>query len=564
MFRKILKKRGRVNIDSEISPDEIFLDSQNLADFDTDQLEGRIEKPVSRSSILLMSLTFFLLFGFLVYKIFNLQVVSGEDLRAMSENNNLRHSVIFAARGNIYDRNGELLAWNQPVDEEEYPKRIYIENGGFGNLIGYVKYPQKDKQGFYYELNYQGVDGLEKYFNDILSGENGTKIVETNAIGETISTNTIYTPEQGESVDLTIDAGVQAKLFDSIKNIADNIGYEGGSGIIIDVTNGEVIALTTYPEISSKKLTEGDKEYLQSLNEDFRNPFLNRVTQGLYAPGSIMKPFIGVAALNENVIAPTTKIVSRGELEVPNPYDPDNPTYFSDFQAYGPVDIKEALAVSSNIYFYVVGGGYEDIDGLGISRIEEYMRKFGFGSSVEGQISSQLQGTVPNPEWKAETFDGDIWRLGDTYFTSIGQYGFQITPLQAVLGISAIANDGKVFQPKILKESDSEILREIEGVDESSYQIVREGMRMAITDGRAQSLNFDFVDVAVKTGTAEIGARKEKINSSLIGFFPYENPKYAFAVVMERGSAERLVGGVAVMREVFLWMNENSPKYFGS
>jgi penicillin-binding protein 2 len=561
MIRKILKNRGKIKQSKDIDPDEIFLDSQNLPEFNKDQFEGRIEKAISRASINFLSIFFILVFVFLSYEIYKLQVVEGKDYRDLSENNRLRHSVIFASRGNILDRNDKLIAWNEPQNEDDYSKRIYAKNEGIGNLIGYIKYPKKDKKGFYYELNYSGIDGVEKIFNSKLSGENGTTIVETNALNEIISQNTIYNPKQGESVKLTIDLELQEKLYQNIKEVAQNIGYVGGSGIIMDIYSGEILAITTYPELDSNKLTIGDEEYIKQINQDPANPFLSRATSGLYTPGSIVKPFMAVAALNEGVIDQYTKIVSRGELVVPNPYDPDNPSYFSDFQAYGPVNVKEALAVSSNIYFYVVGGGYEDIDGLGITRIDNYMRKFGFGSPVSGEVSSNMKGTVPNPQWKKENFDGDIWRLGDTYFTSIGQYGFQVTPLQAVRAVASIANGGKLLEPKLSIDSPTIITSDITDVKPWVFQIVREGMRQAVTEGRIRSLDFPFVEVAAKTGTAELGVLKNKINSSLIGFFPYDNPKYAFAIVMERGDAVNLVGGVAVMKPLFEWMNLYRQEY---
>lgn len=558
------KKRGRIKLSKEISPDEIFLDSHNIAGLDKDQFEGRIEKPVSKRSIDILAFAFILIIVFIGYKIFDLQVVSGDTYSEVAENNRLRHSVIFATRGNITDRNNALVAWNEPQgDGEDFPKRRYSEKSGLGNLLGYIKYPQKDKAGFYYELEYKGIDGAEELFDETLSGENGTTIVETNALAEIVSENTIYNPRPGETVALSIDSDVQQKLYESIKGIADDVGFKGGGGVIMDVETGEILAMTTYPELDPQKLTEGDKDYLQEINSDTRNPFLNRITQGLYTPGSIMKPFMALAALNEDVIDQYTNIVSTGELEVPNPYDPSNPTYFSDWKAHGSVDVRGALAVSSNIYFYVVGGGYKDIDGLGISRIEQYMRSFGFGEKVQGDVNSSLSGTIPNPEWKEEVFDGDIWRLGDTYFTSIGQYGFQVTPIQMVRGIAAIANNGKVLKPHLLKDSEPEIDLEVTNISDDVYQIVREGMRQAVTDGTAKGLNLSDVKIAAKTGTAELGVSKANVNSWTVGFFPYDNPKYAFAVVMEKGSRSNLIGGVAVTRQLFDWMLWNKSEYFG-
>jgi penicillin-binding protein 2 len=563
MRKRFFRKRGRVNLKKDIDPDEIFLDSQNLPQFDKDQFEGRIEKPVSRRSISLLSFFFLLIFLFLSYKVFDLQVAQGEEYREISENNRLRHSLIFASRGNIYDRNGQLIAWNEPQEEgEDFPKRIYAERDGFSNLIGYIKYPQKDKKGFYYELEYKGIDGAEELFNSTLAGENGKTIVETNALNEIVAENTILNPVQGKSIELSIDLDVQEKLYTSIKEIAEEVGFRGGGGVIMDVNTGEILAMTTYPELNSKKLTEGDEEFLKTINEDSRNPFLNRITQGLYTPGSIIKPFMALAVLNEGVIDEWTNLVSRGELEVPNPYDPDNPTFFSDWKAHGSVDIRRALAVSSNIYFYIVGGGYDDIEGLGITRLERYMRSFGFGRSVEGDVTSNLEGTVPNPQWKAENFDGDIWRLGDTYFTSIGQYGFQVTPIQMVRGIAMIANGGKIFEPKLLKDAQPKVDLEVEGMDPHAFEVVREGMRLAVLEGTAKGLNLNDVQIAGKTGTAELGVTKERVNSWTVGFFPYENPRYAFAVVMEKGSRSNLIGGVAVTRRLFDWILWNKPEYF--
>ncbi len=564
MIRRIFKKRGRVNMSKDIDPDEIFMDSQNLPQFDIDQMEGRIEKTVSRKTITFLSFIFIFFFLFLSYKIFTLQVLSGEEFREISENNRLRHSVIFAARGNILDRNGELLAWNEPQSEnQDFPKRVYSEKDGFANLIGYIKYPQQDAKGFYYEFDYKGIDGVEQIFDDSLSGENGRTIVETNALGDMISENTIFNSKQGESINLSIDSGVQENLYSSIKSVADDVGFNGGGGIIMSIHTGEVLAMATYPELDSQKLTDGDKEYLSAVNSDPRNPFLNRITQGLYTPGSIVKPFMALAVLNEGVIDEYTNIVSTGKLEVPNPYNPSNPTFFSDWKAHGAVDVRHALAVSSNIYFYVVGGGHNDIEGLGITRLEKYMRSFGFGKAVEGDISSPLSGTIPSPEWKAENFDGDIWRLGDTYFTSIGQYGFQVTPIQVVRSIAMIANEGKILNPKLIKDSKPEVDMEVENISRETYKIVKEGMRLSVLEGTAKGLNLSEVEIAGKTGTAELGVSKDNVNSWTVGFFPYQNPQYAFAIFMEKGSRKNLIGGVAVTRRLFDWMKVHTPEYFG-
>ena len=450
-------KRNRYKV-YDIDPDVVFLDSANLMNFDTNQLEGRIEKPISKQTLTILFLSFILIFSGLLYKVFMLQIVNGEQNYYLSENNRLKDEIIFATRGNIYDRNEEAIVWNEPQAEgEDFAKRVYTKREGISALLGYVAYPKKDAKGFFYELNYIGKDGIEKQFEYIVGGKNGSKITETNALGETVSQNTIYHPEPGAPLTLSIDARVQEQLYKSIKEVADQVPFQGGGGVIMDVKTGEILALATYPVYDSQKLTDSDSEYFKQINSDERKPFLNRITQGLYTPGSIVKPFVALGALNENVIDQYTNILSTGKLEVPNPYDPSNPTFFSDWKAHGLVDVRRAIAVSSNVYFYVVGGGHKDIRGLGITKLEKYFREFGFGSSVEGDISSSLAGTIPNPKWKEENFDGDIWRLGDTYFTAIGQYGFQATPLQAVRATAAIANRGTLLNPNIIKWSEPKI-----------------------------------------------------------------------------------------------------------
>lgn len=563
MFRLLKKiKQSKYKV-YDIDPDVVFLDSANLMNFNKDQFEGRIEKPISKSTLTILFFSFGIIFCGLLYKVFMLQIVNGEDNYFLSENNRLKDSVIFATRGNVYDRNGESLIWNEPQGEnEDFAKRMYTKQEGISSLLGFITYPKKDAKGFFYELNYSGKEGIEKQFEHIIGGKNGSRITETNALGDIVSQNVIHHPNPGDSLTLSIDSHIQEQLYKSIKEIAEQVPFQGGGGVIMDIHTGEILALTSYPNYDSQKLADGDSEYIKQINQDKRKPFLNRITQGLYTPGSIVKPYVAVGALNEGVIDQYTNIISTGKLEVPNPYDPSNPTYFSDWKAHGAVDARRALAVSSNIYFYVVGGGYKDIDGLGITKLEQYYRKFGFGSPVGGDVSSSYSGTIPNPKWKEENFDGDIWRLGDTYFTSIGQYGFQATPLQAVRAVAAIANKGTVLNPIIVKDAETQIDHKIEGIKPEVWDIVQEGMRQGVLEGTAKGLNMDAVKIAAKTGTAELGVTKDNVNSWTTGFFPYDNPRYAFVVVMEKGSSHNVIGGVAVSRKLFDWMAIYTPEYF--
>lgn len=564
MVRRFLNKRKIKKLNHDINPDEIFLDSENLPEFDRSQFEGRIEKPIGKSAVITFGLIFFLVISLYASKAFSLQINQGEKYLELSQNNRLRHTLIFADRGNIYDRNEVPLAWNIPkTDESEYNLRKYTDTPGFANILGYIKYPQKDKAGFYYEEDFVGFAGIEKFYEDIIKGVNGLQIIETNALQEVVEQSVIRPPQHGDSITLSIDSEIQAALYNSISEIAKEVNFNGGAGVIMDVTNGEIIALTSYPEFDPNVITDGsDKDAISSYFNNPKNPFLNRIINGLYTPGSIVKPYMALAALQEGVVTPTTEILSTGQIVIPNPYSPSNPSIFTDWKAHGYVNVKDALAVSSNVYFYEVGGGFENQKGIGISNIEKYMRLFGFGEEVGGKLFEGESGTIPNPEWKAENFDGDPWRIGDTYFTSIGQYGFQATPLQVIRAVSAVANSGKLFNPVLVKGESSNLIKEITEIDKKNFEIVRAGMREGVLFGTAKGLNVDYVNVAAKTGTAELGVSKERVNSWVTGFWPYENPKYAFVIVMEKGGRHNLIGGVAVMRRLLDWMYWHKAEYF--
>ncbi|MDO8510131.1 MAG: penicillin-binding transpeptidase domain-containing protein, partial [bacterium] len=245
-----------------------------------------------------------------------------------------------------------------------------------------------------------------------------------------------------------------------------------------------------------------------------------------------------------------------------NPYFPDQKSVFRDWKAHGYVDMRRALAVSSDVYFYAVGGGYAGQKGLGIEKIEEYVRMFGFGRKTGLEFAQEKDGTIPTPEWKAKQFDGDPWRIGDTYNTAIGQYGFQITPLQAVTATAAIANNGKIVRPTLLRDGnkDRDYMFELPFSTEN-FKIVQEGMRAGVVEGTAKALDVAGLKVAGKTGTAELGAEKRYVNSWVIGYFPYESPKYAFAVVMERGPVKNLVGSSAVVSQLLNWITIYAPEY---
>jgi len=556
-----LRKKKRLH--REIEPDEIFVDAANVGDFDQDRFEGRIERPLSRRAVfvVLAIASFFMLLY--VGRAWNLQFINGVAYAKQAAENQLSQQVVFADRGEIVDVKGRPLVTNARASvDQEFATRVYATTTGLSHVMGYTKPPAKDSSGFYYRDHYIGVDGVEQIYDGELQGQNGLRLTETDARGNVVSESTQVEPVAGQTLTLSIDADVTQGLYEAIKARAEASGFQGGAGVIMDIETGQLLALTSYPEYSSEALSSGDQAALQALLADNRQPFLNRATNGLYAPGSIVKPIVGLAALNEGVIDQNKQILSTGSISIPNPYDPAHPSIFKDWRAQGYVNMEQALAVSSDVYFYEVGGGYQTQPGLGIDKLDQYFRMFGFGAPTNFFGISEPSGTIPTPAWKATNFPGDPWRIGDTYHTAIGQYGLQITPLQAVREAAAIANSGTLLTPTLLASSSPEAASHI-NIPEHDFEIVREGMRLGVTDGIGQAVNLPYVHVAVKTGTAQVGVNNQYENSWAIGFFPYEHPKYAFAVVLEKGPSTTTVGAAPAFGQFLMWMHDHEPQYLG-
>ena len=393
----------------------------------------------------------------------------------------------------------------------------------------------KDDKGFFWQAQTVGKDGVEKSFDPLIQGRNGKVLIETDVHNKVITENSIEPAVEGENLTLSIDADVQSALYEGIVGVAEQSGYTGGAGVIMDIYTGEIVAMTSYPEYNAQIVSDGgQREIINEYLKSNKKHFLNRVYQGGYTPGSIVKPFIALGALEEKIISPSKQILSTGKIVIPNPYNPSLETIFRDNKAHGLTDMRRAIAVSSNVYFYTIGGGHNGQKGLGITKINEYLSYFGFGKSTGG-FEGEKQGNIPSIEWKARTFPKDSsWRLGDTYNTSIGQYGFQVTPLQVVRAVGGIARRGTMVTPVLKKGDQGQEELSPHSFSAGSFDVVHEGMRMTVTEGTAQGLQNPSLSVAAKTGTAQISGNT-RINSWVMGFYPYINPRYAYAVLLEDG-----------------------------
>ncbi len=549
-----------------LDPDIIFLDSKNLPEFDVHQFEGKIERPISRLTSIIIIGFVLLVFGVYSGRVWYLQIVQGKEFKERAENNRLDHQIVFSERGIITDRRGQALAWNEINDTGtssiSFSARRYNTAAGLSHILGYLKYPAKDSSGFFYNTEYVPREGVEKLFNEKLKGYHGIKLTETDVHGSVMTESILTPPVHGETVTLSIDSRLQTVLYTIIKKTAEDYGFRGGAGVLMDIKTGELIVHVTYPEFNSDIMTNGTSAEISAELAKANNPFLDRVSSGLYAPGSIVKPFVALAALSEHTIDPAKKILSTGSISVPNPYNPSKPTIFKDWKAHGWVDMRDAIAVSSDVYFYAVGGGYADQKGLGIDMLDKYLRMFGFGEHMHTPFFKDVAGTIPTPAWKKEHFNGEAWRLGDTYTSSIGQYGTQVTPIQAVRAVSGIATKGTLIEPTIIKGdiSNRQFWKNIPLAD-TDFIIAQEGMRQCVTHGVCAGLKDESVVIAAKSGTAEIGVLKNHVNSWMTGFYPYNNPHYAFAIVMERGPVDNLIGAGSVSQQFFQTLKKTTPEY---
>jgi penicillin-binding protein 2 len=544
----------------EIAPDEIFLDTQISDDFDRDRFEGRLERPLTRSSFVTIGIVIGVVFLFLIGGAWNLQIRQGTLYAAESAHNSLAATTIFAERGTIVDDTGAVLAENEQASDGSV-QRVYTIPA-MGQVIGYVSYPKKDSSGNYYDTEETGVTGIEEEFNSTLAGQNGQLLAETDAFGHVQSQGTIVPAVNGSTLQLSIDGNLESLFANALADISNKEHFIGGAGVIIDVHTGAVKAIVSYPYYDPNVMSNGEPvATIAAYDTDPDRPFLDRAVAGLYAPGSIVKPMEAAGALTDGVITPETTVNDPGFISIPDPYDPTQTYIYKDWKVLGIVDVEKAIAWSSDVFFYTVGGGYGDIKGLGIDRLDYWFEQFGLGEPTGIDLPGEASGLVPSPAWKEATL-GQPWYLGDTYHTAIGQYSMQVTPIQMVRAIAAVANGGQLLTPTILAGQKPEYTTV--PVSAASIETVHEGMRLGVTSALSEAINLPYVSVAAKTGTAQVGALNQYDNAWVEGFWPYDNPEYAFAVVLERGPVGVGEEGVNVMQELFESLYaENSPLLSG-
>lgn len=444
------------------------------------------------------------------------------------------------------------------ISLERSAVREYQDGLIFSHILGYegkIRKEELDKYPEYLPIDSIGKQGIEKSYESELRGKRGADRVEVDSRGAIKKALGVFDPEPGNDLILNIDADLQKRLFDSLSSALEKADLRKGAAVAIDPRDGSVLALVSLPSFDNNLFAGGiDSVNYTELIGDDALPLFNRALAGEYPPGSTIKPFLASAALAEGVVTPSTQIESRGGITVAG-------FSFGDWKAHGFTDVRHAIAVSSDVYFYSVGGGYGNIRGLGMEKMNEYEERFGFGSETGIDISGEKRGLLPTAAWK-ENKIGERWYIGDTYHASIGQGFVLATPIQLANATAAIANGGTLWKPRVVGQIRSRdgtmqavapeaLCRNV--IDPSILKIVREGMRMTVTEnvGTAQSLASLPVAVAGKTGTAQFGAEK-KTHGWFESFAPYDHPTIALVVLVE-GQENEGYFAVPVTKEMLSW-----------
>lgn len=558
-----------------------------------------------------------MLFGAFVYaliflRLVYLQLFKGEYYKKLAQRNYVRKRIIYPQRGDILDRRGEKLAYDTPkyillldhqklqeegnlrevlanveeifgvkLDYESIKKRKAIEPvfltelrtqeeidkfynysyklpGVFINtvptrnypmgevcahVVGYVSYPtERHYQQYADRIGSQslvGVYGIERAIDTELLGKVGAEEVMVNAVGRIIGNLGYKEPEKGITILTTIDSRVQKIAYEVFRDS----GHRAGAVLIMDTRTGEVLTLLSYPSFDPNRIADLWSQY----NSDKFKPLFNRATQGRYPPASVVKPALGIALLQKGV-SPKEGVVCRGYFEL------GNRKFFCWNRAgHGWENLHGAIKDSCDVYFYHFGY-YK----LGPREMERVYRSFSYGEEIPFELPL-AKGFIPTPEWKRNRMK-EPWYGGDTVNMSIGQGYMKSTLFEQTLMMMAIANNGVIYKPILVKEKRDAEGNTIWKAKRSVYKvvkakpeyfaIVREALRSVVRSGTATSAFSRIVEIAGKTGTAQVSALSAirrnlpyhlRDHAWFVGFAPYRDPVFIIGVLVEHGGS----GGAA-------------------
>lgn len=514
--------------------------------------------------LLVIGVSFVLLF----IRLFELTVVKGNYYSRLADGNRIREILIEPKRGTLLDRKGVVLVKNEAADlgssaDRLTSHRIYESPPeAMAPLVGYRQIADQENLAQDPCLNKLtlgdkiGKKGVEKLFDCELRGEYGKKLVEVDAHGRALRTVSLLPPIDGKTVKLALDWELQKKSYELLKD-------KRGAVVAIEPQTGEILAMASSPSFNPQDFEDGLREKTAAYIKDPAKPLFNRAAEGLYPPGSIFKLAVAIGALEDRKITEKTVIedtgtVKAGSLSFGNWY------YLQYGKTDGEVNVVKAIRRSNDIFFYKVG------ELLGPERIRHWAEILGLGNKTNFGLD-EAAGTVPSPFWKKEVF-GEGWYTGDTYNVSIGQGYLLTTPLQIAQSTQAIANNGDLCKPQLLKDAEPEC--EPLKISSSTLLFIQEGMREACAPGGTGWPLFNFkiaapgvvsptpdkdatasakqdvatipISVACKTGTAESNSVSETPHAWFTAYAPSQNPKIVVSVLVEEAGQGSDIAGPIV------------------
>lgn len=413
------------------------------------------------------------------------------------------------------------------LDVLSYPKRKYIYNELMSNVLGYVKEITKEELEKMKDKGYESKDiigkrGLEKYYDQMLKGQNGYQYIEVDVRGRLVKTINEKEAVSGKDLYLTIDLDLQQYMTEKMKNMK-------GAFVALDAKTGGIVAIVSAPEFDLNKMSSrmSAKDWNEILNNKDK-PMQNRVSSGLYSPGSTFK-IVTTLAFLEYGINPSESVSDPGYFYL-------GKWRWNDWKldGHGTVNMEKAMQDSCDTYFYTMG------DRVGVDRISAAARKFGLGKATGLDIYEEKKGIVPDNEWKMKRWK-QPWYRGDTINYSIGQGYLLTSPIQVAQMFAAVANDGKAYKPHVagrivdVTGHEEEIKPEI-GIDLQAQQkhidVIKRGLRKVVTQGTATNLKFKDIEIAGKTGSAE-NAHYHLTHGWFAGYAPASEPEIVACAFLE-------------------------------
>lgn len=534
----------------------------------------------------------------LIVKLYQIQILQGEYYKELAEGNRIRLFSVSAPRGEIIDRKGKVLAKNRPsftvsvipfegereeslkllskitgvsyseIKEKvkEAPNRLqpvnivldaslemvskikeledklpgvlvatnvireYPNRSLASHILGYVGEVSKEEIKSLKDLGVKmgdivGKSGIERTYQSKLMGVPGGEQVEVDAMGRPIKILGTVPPVPGSTVVTTIDLDLQKVVEESLQRR----GLPGAI-VVMNPENGDILAMASHPDFDPNSFARGitPKEWKELLSP--KKPLLNRAISAVYPPGSTFKIAVSLAALAEGVVDKDTIFYCPGSMMIGN-------RKFKCWTSHGRINFLNSIAKSCDVAFYTIGLK------LGAEKIAKYSKLLGLGELTGIDIPGEIKGLIPEPSWKKEP-----WYIGDTANMSIGQGYVQVTPIQMAVLVSAIANGGKVYKPRVVSKIinqdgtvetlPSTLIRDLSKF-KREIDIIREGMELVVKAGTGSLARLEGITVAGKTGTAENFPNIEnplgKDHAWFIAYAPADSPKIALSIVIEQG-----------------------------